>query len=118
MIDFYEKHAGDDRFEIIAFHDASAKTLSELDQKLAPIKEKHWKGRDLPFPILMDSSGKTIKQFDVSAFPTVILIDPEGRLVGRGKLETLEQALAGKVKTPEPYQPPRKVAQREDQREE
>ena len=102
MIDFYEEHGDDDRFEIIAFHDASAKTLSELDTKLGPIKERHWKNRDLPFPILMDSTGKTIKQFEISAFPTIILIDPEGRLVGKAKLETLKKALEGKVETPKP----------------
>jgi len=103
MIDFYEEHAGDrERFEILAFHDASAKSFEELDEKLAEIKEKRWKGRDLPFPILLDSTGETIRQFGVRAFPTVMLVQPDGRLWGRGGVETLKKALAGEL---EPAQP-------------
>lgn len=102
LIEFYNENRNDGRFEIIAFHDASAKTFDELDEKCAAPKEKYWGGKDLPFPVLLDSTGKTIRQYDISAFPTLILFDPEGRLVGRARLETLIEALDGKVKTPEP----------------
>lgn len=81
-IDFYEEHASD-RFEIIAFHDASVQSLEEMDRGLdRGIRKMLWKGRDLPFPILLDSTGATLRQFGVRAFPTTLLIDPEGRLVG------------------------------------
>jgi len=93
LIDFYEQHGDDERFEILAFHDASVKTLAELDEKLVSVKEKHWGGRDLPFPLLIDGTGKTIEQFGVRAFPTMILIDPEGRLVGQASLESLKHEL-------------------------
>ena len=83
LIDFHEAHKDDDRFAIIAFHDASAKDFAELDRQTAEAKKKYWKGRDLPFPVLLDSTGKTIKQFGIRAFPTALLIDPEGNLVGR-----------------------------------
>ncbi len=92
LIDFYEKEKSD-RFEILAFHDATVKSFEELDEKLATIKDKHWKGRALPFPILLDATGETIKQFGIHAFPTTILIDPEGRLVGEGSEVELKQAL-------------------------
>ncbi len=101
-MEFYNEHPDDDRFEIIAFHDASAKSFEELDEKCAAAKEKYWGGQDLPFPILLDSTGQTIKQYDISAFPTLILFDPEGRLVGQATLDTLKEALEGKVKAPEP----------------
>ncbi|MCL4198134.1 MAG: redoxin domain-containing protein [Phycisphaerales bacterium] len=101
-MEFYNEHLDDDRFEIIAFHDARAKTFEELDEKCAGVKEKHWGGKDLPFPILLDSTGETIKQYDITAFPTLILFDPEGRLVGHAPLDTLKQALEGKVETPKP----------------
>jgi len=101
-MEFYNEHPDDDRFEIIAFHDARAKTFEELDEKCAAPREKYWGGKDLPFPILLDSSGATIRQYDISAFPTLILFDPEGRLVGHATLDTLKAALEGKVKTPEP----------------
>ena len=83
LIDFYEQHQDDERFEIIAFHDASAKTFEELDEKTAKAQEKLWGGRELPFPVLLDESGSTIEQFGIRAFPTMILVDPEGKLVGQ-----------------------------------
>lgn len=92
LIDFYEKEKSD-RFEILAFHDATVKSFAELDEKLAEIKRKHWKGRDLPFPILLDASGETVKRYGVRAFPTTILIDPDGRLVGEASEVELRKAL-------------------------
>lgn len=92
LADFYEKEKSD-RFEILAFHDASVKNFAELDEKLAAVKEKHWKGRDLPFPILLDESGETVKQYGIHAFPTTILIDPDGHLVGEATEVDLRKAL-------------------------
>ena len=103
LIDFYLEHPDDDRFEIIAFHDNSVKTLAEVDEKTKDAKAKYWKGRDLPFPVLIDASGKTVRnQYQINAFPTMVLFDPEGRLVGKASLDTLKQALDGKVETPKP----------------
>ena len=98
LIEYYGKHKSD-QFEVIAFHDARVKDFAELDQKLADkkIREQYWGGKDLPFPVLLDASGETIRQYGVQAFPTTILIDPEGRLVGRGSEKLLEQAMAGKL---------------------
>jgi hypothetical protein len=56
-------------------------------------RELYWRGRDLPFPILLDATGKTIKAYGVRAFPTTILIDPEGRLVGEAGEKELEAKL-------------------------
>ena len=92
LAEFYEKQKSD-RFEIPAFHDASVKDFAELDEHLADVKEKRWKGHDLPFPILLDASGATMKQYGIHAFPTTILIDPEGRLVGEGTESDLAKAL-------------------------
>ena len=91
LFDKYE--AQRDRFTILAFHDASAKALEELDEKLAPTVKDAWKGRQLPFPILMDSTGDTVRNYGISAFPTVILIDPDGNLVKGGGEKKLEEIL-------------------------
>ncbi len=81
-IRFFDEHKSD-RFEILTFHDASVQSLDEMDRKLdRGIREMSWDGRDLPFPILHDRTGTTIRQFGVRAFPTTLLIDPDGRLVG------------------------------------
>src|SRR5688572_30030557 len=97
MIDFYEQHKSD-KFEFIAFHDGSVKSFAELDPKMDKLVAEHWKGRALPFPILLDASGETIKKYGVSSFPTQILIDPEGKLVGEGRLEGFRSQLLGEVK--------------------
>ncbi len=81
-IDFCEDHVADrERFEVLAFHDAQAKDFNQLDQKMFPIVRTLWRGRHLPFPILLDSTGRTIKNFGVSYFPTALLVDPDGHLV-------------------------------------
>jgi len=94
LIDLYETREKDrDKFEIIAFHDGTVKEFKELDEKLKPIKKMYWRDRDLPFPILLDSTGQTIKDFGINAFPTTILIDPEGKLVGEAREQDLEAKL-------------------------
>ncbi len=94
LIEFYNAHKSD-RFEILAFHDDSVKTLAELDDKLAEkkIPEKRWGGQPLPFPILLDATGKTLKQYGVHAFPTTIVVDPDGNLVGEMGLEGFQKLL-------------------------
>ena len=93
----YETHADQrDRFEILAIHDTAAKTFEELDGKLEAVKTTVWKGKDLPFPVLLDSTGQTLKRYGISSFPTSVLIDPDGNLVRGGDVSTLEQALRRK----------------------
>ena len=91
---FYEEHEGDrDRFEIIAFHDASVDSLDQLKERLATLEAKVWNGKSLPFPVLLDTTGKTIEQYGITYYPTTILIDPEGKLVGETNHTLLAQKL-------------------------
>ncbi len=99
LIKFYEEHADQrDKFEIIAFHDASAKTIAEIDQKLKEkdVFDKYWFGKNLPFPVLVDDTRTTIDGWGIRAFPTIVLIDPDGKLVKGGSLEMLKTELEGK----------------------
>lgn len=80
-------------FEIFAFHNSGKPTFEALDPDLERCKEKYWKGRDLPFPILLDSTGDTIRELGVRSYPTVLLIDPEGKLVKHGGEGKLRQEL-------------------------
>lgn len=94
LIDLYEAHKKDrDKFQILAFHDGTVKDFAELDKNLEGPRTKYWGGRDLPFPVLLDSTGQTIKDWGVHAFPTTLLIDPEGKLVGHAREEQLEEKL-------------------------
>src|SRR5262249_51129553 len=98
LIDLYEDHADErNKFEILAFHDGTVKDFSELDAKTAQTRKNLWQGRELPFHILLDAQkgnhGATIEAFGIRSFPTTILIDPNGKLVGEISPEILEQKL-------------------------
>jgi hypothetical protein len=82
--------------QFLAIHEPTAKSFADLDPKMEPLKTKYWGGKDLPFPILLDSSGETLKRYGISGFPTTILIDPEGRVVRGGNLKMLEEKLKAK----------------------
>jgi hypothetical protein len=82
-----------DEFEIFAFHSPSAKTFEELDRKMASIVEKQWGGRALPFPILLDATGESLRRFSIKALGTHVLIDPDGKVVEGEGLKTLEERL-------------------------
>jgi hypothetical protein len=93
-MNLYETHKDKrDQFEILAFHDASVKNFQELDKHLKSIILSKWNGKMLPFPILLDSTRTTIKNYGINSFPTLILIDPKGRVVPGGD----EQELAEKL---------------------
>lgn len=47
----------------------------------------------LPFPILLDSTRTTIKNYGIDSFPTAILIDPEGKVVAGGSEYWLAEKL-------------------------
>ena len=93
---FYEtnrKRLGE--FEILAIHEngvAGPITLEELKQKLDSLAKNKWSGEPLPFPVLLDRSGDTIKTWGISEYPTVAVINPKGELT-EGGLETLQRAL-------------------------
>ena len=81
-MDFADDHADDrDKFVILAIHDPEATDFAMLDEKLEPIIRRPWRGRSLPFPILLDTTGETVKNYGVESWPTVVLLDPEGRVV-------------------------------------
>src|SRR5262249_5263920 len=52
-----------------------------LDEKLKPIIRRAWQGRPLPFPILLDTSGRMKEDYGVKGWPSAVLLDPEGRVV-------------------------------------
>ncbi|MGE5191819.1 MAG: TlpA family protein disulfide reductase, partial [Deltaproteobacteria bacterium] len=84
LMEFYEEHeAQRDQFEILALCidvDGEVKSIAELDKKLQPIVKHVW-GKQLPFPVLLDPTFKTWERYGLPGLGTVILIDPEGKLV-------------------------------------
>jgi thiol-disulfide isomerase/thioredoxin len=94
LIDIYDRHKDHrDKFEILAFHVGYAKNFQEYDQFIKEAKKNFWKDKDLPFPLLLDATEQTMKSFGISSFPTKILIDPDGKLVGEVNEYELEKRL-------------------------
>lgn len=93
LIDFYQQHAAlHKQFEIVAVHsEAGGESFAAIQ---APYQRmvKAW-GRPIPFPLLFDSTGATQKRWGVETYPTTLLIDPDGRLVGQGSLALLADKL-------------------------
>jgi thiol-disulfide isomerase/thioredoxin len=98
----YAEHAADrDRFEILSICVTAGDeitTIEKFDERAAPLVEKLWDGKPLPFPVLIDGEGKTGAAYGVTGYPTVLLIDPEGNLVKFGD----EAMLADKLAEPKP----------------
>ena len=93
-----------DKWAVLAIHnpDQRAPTFEKLDAILEERGTiKKW-GRNLPFTIILDNSGQTVKTYGVQAYPTHVLIDPEGKVVKGGereleaKLKEMKEALTPK----------------------
>jgi uncharacterized protein (TIGR03067 family) len=92
LMDLQEKF-GDKGLAIISVHvdmDGDVDTAAKLDAKTAAIKSSLWGGKDLPFPTALSKGqdtpdgydGLTAAQYGVLSYPTTILIDREGKVVG------------------------------------
>ncbi len=79
---------------VVAVHDDSVRDLDDLNSKLKRAKAQVWEGRDLPFLIALDGGGEvtdsngleyrgsTTAAYGIRSFPTSLLLDPSGNLVG------------------------------------
>ncbi len=96
LFDLHEKFA-DKGLVIIGVHvdaDGEIDTAKKLDEKLVEYKKDVWKGKDLPFPTLLTSGkvtshednfsrGKMAEKYGIRSYPSTILIDREGKVVGK-----------------------------------
>ena len=76
-----------DQFEIVAIHEngvAGPISLDELKAKIASLEKDKWSGKPLPFLVLFDRSGETIRTWGISAYPTIAIISPNGELMCNG----------------------------------
>jgi thiol-disulfide isomerase/thioredoxin len=98
-----DEHPGyGDRLVIVTVHDKSAKTRDDLENRLAQLVRDKWGGKPFPFPILLDTSGQTFRDYGVDGVPAEFLIDPYGRLVRPGQDEqTLNELLPFGTSEPE-----------------
>ena len=69
------------------------KDFAEVDERLKPVIRENWGGRVLPFPILLDADGSIQQTFGVEHWPTTLLFDPDGKLIGEVSPDHLETRL-------------------------
>lgn len=94
LMELQERFAGrTDEFAILAVHDRSAPDFETLEAKLRELERSVWKGRSLPFPILLDARGESLATYGIQGLPTSVLIDPRGRIVQGDAADLLEDHL-------------------------
>jgi uncharacterized protein (TIGR03067 family) len=92
LIDLYQKYK-DKGLAVLSVHvdmDGDVGTAAKLDEKIAGYRTSLWGGRDLPFPTALSAgrrtpagyNGLTADQYGVLSYPTTILIDRQGNVVG------------------------------------
>ena len=95
-MEFYEKHPEmRSKYAVVTVHGPGAKTLAELAPHLTKLEAEVWK-KPFPFPILFDSTESNLKTWGIIAYPTTVLIDPDGNVVKGEGLETLKAKLGVK----------------------
>jgi uncharacterized protein (TIGR03067 family) len=108
LIELHEKFA-DKGLAIIGVHvdlDGEVDTAAKYDDKIAPIKKGLWEDKSLPFPVVL-TSGKRIEsgdnqsirggaaaQYGILGYPTTILIDREGKVLGKFHARDAKKAVA------------------------
>lgn len=94
LIAFYAAHEKDrGRFEIVAIHSPDGKSFAGIKPAYDRLVAKAWNGKGLPFPLVFDPTGETQKRWGVDAYPTTLLIDPQGRLVGAATIDDLARRI-------------------------
>lgn len=96
VVRFYEQHSNEhDRFEILAIHSTDGKSFAAIQPAYKRLVKTKWGGQSLPFPLLFDSTGNTQRRWGIEAYPTTLLVNPQGKLVGPGSIEELAKKVAG-----------------------
>jgi thiol-disulfide isomerase/thioredoxin len=94
MMEIHDDHEDErDKYVMLTVHSPDTKTFAELDERVKPVVRDIWAGRMIPFPILLDADSKIQQTFGVSHWPTTLLFDPEGKLVGEVQPDDLEAKL-------------------------
>jgi hypothetical protein len=107
MMEIYDDHESErDRFVILTVHSPETTTFADLDEKVKPVVRDIWAGRMIPFPILLDADKKLQETFGVQHWPTTVLFDPDGKVIGEVQPEELESKLS---KVPASVALPRKL---------
>ena len=88
---------------VIAVHDGSLQTLTQLAERTASAKKSLWGDRDLPFRVALAGGGpaviedteittncQAVADDGIQAFPTTLLIDSQGNVAAQLNLHDIE----------------------------
>ena len=96
MMEFYEKNSkSKSKFEIVGVcidFSGEIDRMEKLNKAMSSIETNVWKGKTIPLPIVLDNTFTTWERYGIPGLGTVVLIDPEGRLV-EGDETTLQAIL-------------------------
>jgi thiol-disulfide isomerase/thioredoxin len=110
LIDLHEKYH-EKGLVIIGIHDDKKNTVEDLEKEIQRLSKERWNGRKIPFAVALDgggrceiagtkltASGATTAAYGIQAWPTMVLIDKQGKVVKEynrgGDAEVLEKLLA------------------------
>lgn len=113
LIALYDEYK-DKGLEVIAVHcdgdgEVPVDTVEKLDEKLRDVIAQRWSGRDLPFPVALTTGlvpffegdepkalGPISADYGISSYPSLVLIDPQGNVVGPVTMKELASYLGDK----------------------
>lgn len=91
--DLHEKYR-DKGLVIIAVHADWLDSIEDLEERISHLSRKHWNNIELPFPVALDgggdckiegttksAEGATTAAYGIQTFPTMVLIDKQGKVV-------------------------------------
>jgi thiol-disulfide isomerase/thioredoxin len=93
LMELHEKYS-ERGLVIIAVHDDRG-SIKKLKKQLKKLSKEHWDGRGIEFAVALDGGGRveiegtdrkangaTTAAYGIQAWPTMVLIDKEGKVVG------------------------------------
>jgi thiol-disulfide isomerase/thioredoxin len=104
LMELHDKFAGRG-LAIVTVHvdlEGDVDSPAKLEEKIASVKASLWGGRDLPFPTALSAGrmtadgydGLTAAQYGVQRWPTTLLIDRQGKVVGEFIVSDFKSAAA------------------------
>jgi len=92
---------------VLGVHDASVGSIAEMDENLVSIRKNLWMDHDINYAVAIDrpdpaktdgakrrGTGATVAAYGIEHFPTLLLIDPSGKLVGTFQATSLDEKIA------------------------
>jgi thiol-disulfide isomerase/thioredoxin len=89
----------------IAVHDDSVQSHSELQTIMERLQSEHWNGQPIPFSVVLDGGGETAVEgtefkvngattasYGILSWPTTLVIDRGGRIIGQMAVHDLDAA--------------------------